>query len=90
MKGLRAAICLALFAAAGGSYAQPSYPNRSVRIVVAYPAGGPTDVMARLVGQKLSDALGQQFYVENHAGASGAWAPPPWPTHLPTATRCSS
>ncbi len=71
MKALRTAICLAMFAAAGESYAQPSFPNRSVRIVVAYPAGGPTDVMARLIGQKLSDALGQQFYVENHAGASG-------------------
>jgi tripartite-type tricarboxylate transporter receptor subunit TctC len=71
MKGLRAAICLAMFVAAGESYAQSPYPNRSVRIVVAYPAGGPTDVMARLIGQKLSDALGQQFYVENHAGASG-------------------
>jgi len=42
-----------------------------VRIVVPYPAGGPTDVMARLVGQKLSEALGHQFYVENLAGASG-------------------
>lgn len=42
-----------------------------MRIVVPYPAGGPTDVMARLVGQKLSEALGHQFYVENLAGASG-------------------
>ena len=42
-----------------------------MRIVVPYPAGGPTDVMARLVGQKLSEALGHQFYVENLPGASG-------------------
>jgi tripartite-type tricarboxylate transporter receptor subunit TctC len=42
-----------------------------VRVVVPYPAGGPTDVMARLVAQKLSEALGHQFYIENLPGASG-------------------
>jgi tripartite-type tricarboxylate transporter receptor subunit TctC len=71
MNALRAAACLVSLLLAGECHAQ-SYPSRSVRIVVAYPAGGPTDVMARLVGQKLSDALGQQFYVENHAGAAGS------------------
>lgn len=47
------------------------YPNRPVRVVVGFPAGGPTDVIARLVAQKLSDSLGQQFYVENVGGAGG-------------------
>jgi len=47
------------------------YPTRSVRVVVGFPAGGPTDVIARLVSQKLSDALGQQFFVENIGGAGG-------------------
>jgi tripartite-type tricarboxylate transporter receptor subunit TctC len=47
------------------------YPNRSVRVVVGFPAGGPTDVIARMVSQKLSDALGQQFFVENIGGAGG-------------------
>ena len=47
------------------------YPNRPVRIVVGFPAGGPTDVIARLVAQKLSDSLGQQFFVENVGGAGG-------------------
>jgi tripartite-type tricarboxylate transporter receptor subunit TctC len=47
------------------------YPNRPVRVVVGFPAGGPTDVIARLVAQKLSDALGQQFFVENIGGAGG-------------------
>jgi len=42
-----------------------------VRVVVGFPAGGPTDVIARLVAQKLSDALGQQFFVENVGGAGG-------------------
>src|SRR4051812_9510692 len=47
------------------------YPTRPVRVVVGFPAGGPTDVIARLVSQKLSDALGQQFFVENVGGAGG-------------------
>ena len=49
-----------------------TYPTRQVRIVVPYPAGGPTDLIARLVAQKLSERLGQSFFVENNAGASGA------------------
>src|ERR1700742_2806661 len=47
------------------------YPPRPVRMVVGFPAGGPTDVIARLVAQKLSDSLGQQFVVENQPGAGG-------------------
>jgi len=48
-----------------------SYPARPVRLIVPYAAGGPTDVFARIVAQKLSDNLGKQFYIENVAGASG-------------------
>ena len=48
-----------------------SYPARPVRLIVPYAAGGPTDVFARIVAQKLSDSLGKQFYVENVVGASG-------------------
>ena len=47
------------------------YPTRPVRVVVGFPAGGPTDVIARLVAQQLSDRLGQQFFVENVGGAGG-------------------
>jgi tripartite-type tricarboxylate transporter receptor subunit TctC len=47
------------------------YPDHPVKIVVPFAAGGPTDVMARLIAQKLSEELQQQFYVENHAGAGG-------------------
>jgi tripartite-type tricarboxylate transporter receptor subunit TctC len=48
-----------------------AYPSRPVRVIVPYPAGGPTDVIARTIAQKLSENLGRQFYVENHGGASG-------------------
>lgn len=68
-------ICSLLAGLSGASQAQNAaigYPTRSVRIIVPYPAGGPTDVIARLAAQKLSEALGQQFYVENISGASGA------------------
>jgi tripartite-type tricarboxylate transporter receptor subunit TctC len=47
------------------------YPIRSVRIVVGFPAGGATDVIARLMGQWLSERLGQQFLIENRPGAGG-------------------
>jgi tripartite-type tricarboxylate transporter receptor subunit TctC len=47
------------------------YPTRPVRVVVGFPAGGPTDAIARIVAQKLSDKLGQQFFVENVGGAGG-------------------
>jgi len=45
------------------------YPTRPVRFVVGYPAGGSTDIIARLVGQRLSERLGQQFVIENKPGA---------------------
>ena len=48
-----------------------SYPARTVRVIVPYSPGGPTDVCARFIAQKLSERLGQQFYVENIAGAGG-------------------
>src|ERR1700676_1607057 len=53
------------------AWAQTAYPTRPVHIVVGFAAGGPTDVVARLIGQALSERLGQQFIVDNRPGASG-------------------
>ena len=60
----------ALPALSGLARAQ-SYPGRPVRVIVPYSPGGPTDVCARLIAQKLSDRLGKQFYVEDITGAGG-------------------
>ncbi|MET0876952.1 MAG: tripartite tricarboxylate transporter substrate binding protein, partial [Tardiphaga sp.] len=52
-----------------GSAAALDYPTRPVRWVVGYPAGGATDILARLIGQRLSERTGQQFVIENKPGA---------------------
>ena len=65
-----AAGAVALPAVSHGAWAQ-AYPSRPVRIIVGLAAGGATDIVARLIGQWLSDRLGQQFVVENRPGANG-------------------
>src|SRR5262245_12283032 len=74
MTRLRVLVCLAAFVVAmlpAADSSAETYPSKSVRMVVGFAAGGPTDVIARIVAQKLSESLGQQFYVENVAGAGG-------------------
>ncbi len=56
---------------AGGAWAQSGYPARPVRMVVPFPPGGPTDVMGRTAAKAMGERLGQQFVVENKAGAGG-------------------
>jgi len=64
---------LALFVLIAGAAhaAEPAYPNRPVRFVAAQPPGGPVDIMARIVGQKLSEPWGQTVVIDNRPGASG-------------------
>jgi tripartite-type tricarboxylate transporter receptor subunit TctC len=72
--GRAAAFGAAFFAAGWLSAVRPAaaaYPDHQVRIIAPFAAGGPTDVVARILAQKLSEALKQQFFVENHVGAGG-------------------
>jgi len=65
-----AAGAAALTAVSRIAWAQ-AYPTRPVRIIVGFPAGGPIDILARLIGQWLSERLGQPFVIESRAGAGG-------------------
>jgi tripartite-type tricarboxylate transporter receptor subunit TctC len=63
------ALCAALLVPASALAQQ--YPSKPVRVIIPFPAAGVTDIAGRLIAQKLSERIGQQFYVENIAGAGG-------------------
>jgi len=63
--------CLLLLALIAPAACAEEYPARPIRLVVPYPAGGPVDIMSRLLGQKLSEQLPVQIVVDNRAGANG-------------------
>src|SRR5689334_4442187 len=67
-----AAAAIAASVAPPFALADDTYPRRPVRIIVPFPPGGGTDILARVIAQKLSERLGQQFYVENVGGAGGS------------------
>lgn len=71
------ALCVALFhalALTAAPLAAQDYPMKIVRIIVPFPAGGSTDVLARMIGQKLGETYGQNFLVDNRPGATGTIA----------------
>ena len=56
---------------AGTAFAQAPFPTRPITLVVPFAAGGSTDIVARLVGQKMGELLGQSLVIDNRAGAGG-------------------
>jgi tripartite-type tricarboxylate transporter receptor subunit TctC len=66
-----AGIVVAFALGSTAAKAEDKYPSKPVRIIVSFSAGGPTDTVARVMGAKMADLLGQQFVVENKAGAGG-------------------
>jgi len=64
-------VAAAALASAGTAWGQTAYPAKSVRMIVPFAAGGATDIVARLISQRLGEAWGQQVIVDNRAGAGG-------------------
>jgi tripartite-type tricarboxylate transporter receptor subunit TctC len=88
MKRLHAAFAAFFFAAfipVGAPAAE--WPTKPVRIVVAYAAGGANDLLARVFAERLSEAFGQQFFVENRTGGGGLVGTEAVARSGPTATR---
>jgi tripartite-type tricarboxylate transporter receptor subunit TctC len=71
IKHLTATLLMLGCAAGAGTAVAQAYPHKPIRLVVAFPAGGSTDIIARIVGQKLGERLGQQLVIDNRGGAGG-------------------
>lgn len=70
-QGLTAAAAIGAILALGAGSAQAQYPNKPITMIVPFAAGGPTDVVARIIGENMSKTLGQPVIIENVAGAGG-------------------
>src|SRR5262249_54820734 len=70
----RAVVALVAVLMAGEAIAQTNYPEKPIRMLAGFPAGGPSDIVARLVGDRLSEALGKPVVVEVMTGAGGSIA----------------
>lgn len=64
-------LCFCLTAAGGAAFAEPTFPSRPLRIVVPFVAGGTSDILARIVGQAMSEELGKPVVIDNRPGAGG-------------------
>ena len=67
-------LLVVLLVSCGVAHAQSSYPNKPMRLVVGFPAGGPSDMFARTIAQKLTEIIGHQVVVDNRAGVNGMMA----------------
>lgn len=71
MRMLGAMIALVLWALAPAAQAQDAYPDKSIRVILPFAAGGPTDIVGRVVSDRLSTLLGQRLLIENRPGGGG-------------------
>jgi len=71
LHAVKLSTAAAVLGCAGTPWAQPAFPTKPLRMIVAFPAGGPTDLQARLIARKLTDALAQPVVVDNRGGAGG-------------------
>ena len=82
-----ALLCAGAFAQTAAPRAAQAYPVKPIRLVVPFPAGASSDVVGRMLGQKLSEQLGQQVVTDNRAGAGEIWGSGSQPSLRPMATR---
>ncbi|HTE14468.1 MAG TPA: tripartite tricarboxylate transporter substrate-binding protein, partial [Burkholderiales bacterium] len=71
MKTMVRAIAMSMAMIGCGSVLAQNYPAKPVRVVVPWPPGGANDIVGRIVAQRLSDQIGQQFVIDNRGGANG-------------------
>ena len=82
-------VSLPIVCAVYGSLAAQTFPSKPITVVIPFPAGGPTDVIARMLGDQMRAALGQPIVFENVGGAGGTSAPGGWRVRWVMATRSS-
>jgi len=87
-RSLAAALALGLSLGFPAGAAAQSYPQKPIHLVVPFAAGGITDVLARALGSRLTEAFGQQTVTENKRAPTARSAPNTSPNPRPTATRC--
>jgi len=71
-RAISGSLALGAAALAPGAFAQPAWPVKPVRVIAPFPPGGTSDVIGRVIGAKLQEALGQTVLIENRAGAGGS------------------